>query len=642
MRPNRIAAGNEFLHSTLVVACATGIGLSGCLGGSSRDLSADLGKDAQRSALQAEAELAARKKAALAEQPEAAELAGTTSDVVQVGAESSSKEADSRSTRKNPLAALLRFGRRDEVEAEDPFLSDDSSAAVATAVPRATANRDASVETPATAKTSVEEILGVDTRDGASLGEATPLDNVDVWDAMISQSSRRVLPEATAATKESARPFPGAMPKPAEPAAQPKVAEIDEPVLEATGIKHPVAETVASAPAKETERRVSFEQWAQQAAAATAPQAAPKPAAKKVLPGGVDEAQLRVQALISQAHSHYRRGELHAAYRSAVLARELAKSRNVTLDDGAEAPAQLVAKIAEELWGTPSEKDAVPVVRAAQSKQPTAPEKEPKQEKPAPASVNAAFPGEGFAQWRALPEIRPAGHASESEGEAKAKVAPTEIPDLREGDAQDAAEEPKSADEAPAEPADNETAMGAPRLGEAPPWAASGTTAGQAQVKEAPKHELTMATLPRQSGISHAVAENQQASRPALLAPATGPALPAPFPAPTSESTPKPLTVASAESPAPVETSSTRQLTAPLPPAEPVFDGGPVLDELQDAELPLLAEPSLPPSTPSRAEESETDRSSLRWGLAGFAAAVVSTVVGLRLRRAHGETEATS
>lgn len=103
-------------------------------------------------------------------------------------------------------------------------------------------------------------------------------------------------------------------------------------------------------------------------------QVSEEPKVADVAPQAKEEAvnphKLRVQALLSEAHSQEIRGELKAAYRSALLAQTIAEQNGVQFDAAEEQPQQFVGTISKRLWGGESVAAAKP---------------EPKPEQPVPA-----------------------------------------------------------------------------------------------------------------------------------------------------------------------------------------------------------------------------------------------------------------
>ena len=86
----------------------------------------------------------------------------------------------------------------------------------------------------------------------------------------------------------------------------------------------------------------------------------PKTAAKKmvkILPIEDKEqsitAKLRMDQLLAEARTHEKRGELHAAYRSALLAKQVAEKHQITVGLLEQSPTVVAESIAEKIWKTP-------------------------------------------------------------------------------------------------------------------------------------------------------------------------------------------------------------------------------------------------------------------------------------------------
>lgn len=69
--------------------------------------------------------------------------------------------------------------------------------------------------------------------------------------------------------------------------------------------------------------------------------------------------RLRVTALMSDAHSCMIRGELHAAYRSALLAERIASEHQLSFTADEDNPSQFSRQIASRIWGSDASKDPV-------------------------------------------------------------------------------------------------------------------------------------------------------------------------------------------------------------------------------------------------------------------------------------------
>jgi len=92
--------------------------------------------------------------------------------------------------------------------------------------------------------------------------------------------------------------------------------------------------------------------------------------------------RLRVKALLSDAHSCQIRGELHSAYRSALLAERIAQEHHLQFDRSEENPSEFARNLATRLWGSGTDSQAsAPQISSA------IPERE---QRPEPAPIDTA------------------------------------------------------------------------------------------------------------------------------------------------------------------------------------------------------------------------------------------------------------
>jgi len=121
----------------------------------------------------------------------------------------------------------------------------------------------------------------------------------------------------------------------------------------------------------------------------------------------VRQQKLRIQALLSDAHSNAQRGELHNAYRSALLAEKIASDHQLTFAEGEEHPQTLSRSLAAKLWQTSNASEAAYLaaadLHAPTANQPIRSPATPVNESNSP-SANNSFPGGSFATWQPLPE----------------------------------------------------------------------------------------------------------------------------------------------------------------------------------------------------------------------------------------------
>ena len=123
------------------------------------------------------------------------------------------------------------------------------------------------------------------------------------------------------------------------------------------------------------------------------------------------QSQLRVRALVSEAQTQRIRGELHAAYRSALLAANIADDAKLTFGDEAEHPRQLAKAVADQIYRQSG-------VQAPQN--PRAIAQTPTQSRP----HDELFPSEGaFATWVTTEESQANMHVA-VKGETHTEVRP--------------------------------------------------------------------------------------------------------------------------------------------------------------------------------------------------------------------------
>lgn len=131
--------------------------------------------------------------------------------------------------------------------------------------------------------------------------------------------------------------------------------------------------------------------------------------------------KLRIQALLSDAHTNQMRGELHAAYRSALLAEKIAKEHRIEFSTGEENPSELARTIAASIWRTSnSSEEAYQAATEATLMQEAAPSTATKANESAePAKAKSPFDDHLFATWRPLPDNLDQRPAQIAESSAK-------------------------------------------------------------------------------------------------------------------------------------------------------------------------------------------------------------------------------
>lgn len=91
-------------------------------------------------------------------------------------------------------------------------------------------------------------------------------------------------------------------------------------------------------------------EWARTGGAETV---AKEPQSALAAPPKDDADRQRVQALMAEAQAHQIRGEMHAAYRSALLAERVAEEAKVTFAQGEQSPRELAKEISDRIWNAP-------------------------------------------------------------------------------------------------------------------------------------------------------------------------------------------------------------------------------------------------------------------------------------------------
>jgi len=169
---------------------------------------------------------------------------------------------------------------------------------------------------------------------------AVAKDSSSAWDKLIAEH----LAEQSI-TQEKSSPSPEAA-SPADVTANPP----------STGTSRPFPGELAQSkqPQSTVATNDSLMAWAKDQVDTT-PQMTAQPKAEAINPH-----KLRVQALLSEAHSQEIRGELKAAYRSALLAQTIADQNGVEFAAGDEQPQQFVSAISKRLWGDQSVAESKP------------------------------------------------------------------------------------------------------------------------------------------------------------------------------------------------------------------------------------------------------------------------------------------
>ncbi|MCA9029443.1 MAG: hypothetical protein KDA66_01465 [Planctomycetaceae bacterium] len=355
MRWSRSGAVQRFIQSALACTCLTLIPFSGCTKNSSRDFSFGLRKEASRSALKAEEELAAQKR-----RDAAARLLRETEEKA-----AGTAVVDSGKTRRTSLADFMND---EQPQTRDPFAiaeAENTAGRAAVGSEKSDVQQTAAVTGRNASESSGESPWDQLMRDYLSQDEATQAD-----------ATAQTAPTAPAG---GARPFPRpqvstAEPKPEAPAIA--ATQTDVPAwargLSGSGSKvvgpEPPAEwanadaaespneQVQNASADDSDAGVVRLSQEEPTSAPSFAEAATPQAEAKPVPTAQDARlaqKLRIQSLLSQSHSDIVRGNWLSAYRTALLAQQESETHKVVFGEFEERPTQLVNEIATRLWGRP-------------------------------------------------------------------------------------------------------------------------------------------------------------------------------------------------------------------------------------------------------------------------------------------------
>jgi len=111
---------------------------------------------------------------------------------------------------------------------------------------------------------------------------------------------------------------------------------------------------------------------------------------------------LRIHALMSDAHTSHMRGELHAAYRSALLAEKIAREHHLTFTADQENPSVFARAVAAQIWPD-SHTESAGQLAAAPAQTPAAESPVAAPQKSAPKVPSSGFPDDAFAVWTPAP-----------------------------------------------------------------------------------------------------------------------------------------------------------------------------------------------------------------------------------------------
>lgn len=565
----------------LALACTASLQFSGCLGNAGRDLTPGLDKSAGRSALSIEQELARRKT----ERAQALST-GIDSTVKQADAddrdlaETSIEQAGWFNFRESPLRKLLQRNQESKPVAGDPFLNAPSP------------------ESPQQAGRAVLEsnVREPEATSLASRQPSRPEASPD-WDTLLKNAMNSV-------EKTDHRP---------------------------------VAREPATGAPDEDQWNNAFAKGPPEAADATAK---PAPSDQSAGQDGLERRKqtLRVQALISEARTNARRGQLHSAYRSALLANQLVEQHGLEMD-AAEHPRELAQQLSDRIWQAA---DSRPESDDAQANDPghlrTAQSVNENRDGN-PIEHDAVFSDStDFSRWQPLPTITAAtpaeGQREPGSDHPRSQSVSPEWPTVRPARLMPELPHAISAQPAPRKQGDSDSSRSS--------FSGPTVTAGPAQPRTRERQQVTptqQRPFPSDAeGVTFAIAqsveETDQVAAVAAKAPefpgrATPPPLSAPELPPRNEG---PLLNTQQSSPVGTDEMfawDDRSLS-PSPGASPPELGI----------VPLGGEwPVTETGHGSTGGAAEASPRSLQWGIATFITAVLATVIGLRLYRLRRNDE---
>lgn len=619
MRWNKSRIVQKFIHSALAFSCLALIPFSGC-SNASRGFSLGMKRDAAKSAERAERDLAEQKhRDALAAKRDAAK-------------DSSDANLAGRSEfRRSPLADLLE---KDTGKSNDPFSgSKDRTAADSLAKTATSPSRDAQVRAAGDSQErSVAKLADTDSASGETAWDQLMKDYLKDAEAAPSAPKPDAVNSRAAALADAKSPGSRELPAwarvaepPVDRAVSPEPADATETLAKNETVAEPVASAEEEAGVvslnhltREDLRTARTEPgsrapWANQSSESTkeknsvATVAAEKPASQSSKKAENLAAKLQVQSLMSQSHSDIVRGNWLSAYRSALLAQQKAADQRVQFGSQEESPNQLVNEIATRLWGRPDARPDAKALAQAEARQRDSAVRVP-MSAAAPISspvVNAAsgpqmnegiipasndvFGNAGRSEWTPV---------KGEEWEAPVEQRRSSIKEPWTSSADDASRQ----DELPVIRSRNH-------------W-------GQNESPEETGSVQTAAAVESTPAVQRAVVE--QESSPSRWDQYVTQKIEEPAPLPVADHVE-------------VETSnpwSERQM-APAPPIEfALATTGPVLPQV----LADSAVTSTPAATSSESTGiSPNQKSSFVWAIAGFLAALIATIIGLRTRHREGE-----
>lgn len=335
MRISLLGWRRSTLGIVTAVACASGLQITGCVRSSARDAGADLSQRAADAAIKAERAIADRNS----RQPI---FSSRNSAETSLAAKESAKPNEPhRGPRANPLADLLA-SKADRYPQGDPFIEDQKA---------------------------VSEEVGRQRLEDSDLGAAQSFGS-DQIQLTQHKSETPITGDGSAIAKPiAARSFPQSAlpPTGSERFGNSSSNNVRSQQAESTGFKNTLPERPASKIAVRGAQSDQFRKselglWK---TSGTENEVESRAADKFVSSKNAElisdknwpqqhEHKQHVAALLNQSGSQHARGELHAAYRSALLASNLVKQYQLKLSTDDIDPETVAKEISAQIWGTSS------------------------------------------------------------------------------------------------------------------------------------------------------------------------------------------------------------------------------------------------------------------------------------------------
>ncbi len=348
MRTSQIRWQRGAMCIAVAAACASSVSVIGCARSSAREVGADLSKQASESAIRAERFIAARNESAAdVEDASSEEPAG------KVFLSGTSSKA-----RQNPLAQLLKENS-EQFPSEDPFLYSNRKQKDVVAQK----SDDQIVLTQHSKDQRAQDSRsGIDPNDQSPIAKPFPTDAQPKTQSQATRNpfaaykqQQEAEPTPTLATsKTSGSRIAKRLPK---LAASPKLpAQQESPV---TAV--PTFRKDEAIPTLGQWKNVSEQPRLNPVLKSPVVQAPvqTKPVQPKEVPQEKNVEQFeRMKSLILQAKNQHARGELHAAYRSALLAQNIVTKNDLKLGPNDANPTTIAQEIAAMIWGTNKQEES--------------------------------------------------------------------------------------------------------------------------------------------------------------------------------------------------------------------------------------------------------------------------------------------